>query len=29
MKLLPIIKGAYAIYKDYLKEIGREDLIVE
>lgn len=29
MKLLPIIKGAYAIYKDYLKEIGREDLVIE
>lgn len=29
MKMLPIIRGAYAMYKDYLKEIGREDLIVE
>lgn len=29
MKLLPIIKGAYAMYKDYLKEKGLESLIVE
>lgn len=29
MKLLPIIRGAYQMYKDHLKEIGREDLIVE
>lgn len=26
MKLLPIIKGAYAMYKDYLKEKGYEEL---
>jgi len=27
MKLLPIIRSAYAIYKDYLKEEGFEDLV--
>ncbi len=27
MKLLPIIKGAYAMYADYLKEIGMEETI--
>ena len=27
MKLLPIIKGAYAMYADYLREIGLEDKI--
>jgi hypothetical protein len=27
MKLLPIIKGAYAMYNDYLREIGLEDKI--
>jgi len=27
MKLIPIIKGAYAIYKDYLKEKGFEELV--
>ena len=27
MKLLPIIKGAYAMYNEYLKEIGLEDKI--
>lgn len=27
MKLLPIIKGAYAMYNDYLKEIGLEEKI--
>lgn len=26
MKLLPIIKGAYAIYKDFLKQKGLEEL---
>jgi len=29
MKLLPIIKGAYAMYHDYLKEIGMEDKITD
>jgi len=27
MKLLPIIRDSYAIYKDYLKEEGFEDLV--
>ncbi len=27
MKLLPIIRDAYAIYKDFLKEEGLEELV--
>jgi putative sterol carrier protein len=29
MKLIPVIKGAYSMYKEYLKEKGYENLILD
>jgi len=29
MKLLPIIKNSYAMYEEYLKEIGKADKITD